>query len=75
MTPGTPIRFIGKNLGLVSNIDNTRFEEHTVRTGDSGTYVGPHPSPRLPGWHVIAVDVDGTTLYCPCTTTQFEETA
>jgi hypothetical protein len=69
---GARVRFTANRLGLVAHLDATRFEEETVEQGDEGTYLGPHPNPRLDGWHVISVQKGERELFAPVHENQFE---
>jgi hypothetical protein len=68
--PGTPITYTSGGLGTTEDANATRFHTHIVRRGDTGTYVGPHPT--LDGWHITTVEHDGETLYVPVAPVHFE---
>ncbi len=68
---GTPVRFTAL-LGLLETINAAGFSDTVVQAGDTGTYWGRHPFPSMAGWHVIAVEREGRTLYCPCLPHHFE---
>jgi predicted DNA-binding transcriptional regulator AlpA len=70
---GTPIVFrptAGHVLGVLTGPPGEGgFSDHLVKSGDPGTYWGPHPS--LPHWHVATLELDGQTLWVPLTRNHF----
>jgi hypothetical protein len=69
---GVSVRFTRGPLGLVTTAEQTYFEPETVKAGDTGSYLKPHPSLNEPGWHLVRVEIDGRKLLCPCHEYQFE---
>lgn len=72
MQPGSAVKFTRGPLGLIrEDTPSGSFEPETVKAGDTGTYVGPHPYQDLADhdWHMIDV---GNDLTCPCHSSQFE---
>lgn len=57
------VRFTTGPLGLVENEDQIGFVDETVKAGDVGEVIGPHP--RIDGWLLVRVDVAGRSLLCP----------
>lgn len=70
ITKGDRVRFT-TTLGLQRQLDSSGYEG-TVTAGVTGTYLGPHPLPRMEGWHLVSVNVGYETLYCACWPTHFE---
>lgn len=73
LAQGARVRFTAGPLGLIEHPDEDfKFAPETVQAGDEGEYHSPNPNPRLPDWHLIAVEVAGRTLYAPVHAHQFE---
>lgn len=65
MKYGDKVTFTAEELGLMRGQE---FTDLKVTAGDVGEYVSKLPSAGQPAggdWHLIAVAVDGETLYCP----------
>lgn len=64
------VRIVKDHLGCMTGPDESRFagthdDPVLANTGDVATYHGPHPNPRLDGWHLLTIDIDGTTYWLP----------
>lgn len=68
IAPGTTVVFTEDSLGLMEHPEDRKFTNWVVGAGEKGTYVR---AAEIPQYHVVAVEVDGRTLYCPARTGQF----
>lgn len=71
---GTRVRFTAHQLGVVESLDQPHFASEVVNEGDTGVYIGIHPSEELAGngWHIVQVRVMGKKFFCPCHRFHFE---
>ena len=72
MKQGTLIQVTAEGQqGTLEGVGFSRFAKETVTKGDRGEYWGTHP--ELPGWHMIAFEINGETRYCPLAEGAFAE--
>lgn len=56
LSPGDRVKFTSQRLGVLLDPDDGQFVG-TLGLDFIGAYRGPHPAPRLEGWHLVTVPI------------------
>ena len=69
---GDQVRFTHGPLGCIAMPAASRFIGN-VQAGETGIYVGEHPTLQEDGWHLVEVTLNGETAYCPVHSSMIEK--